>query len=434
MNTIRFIDLFAGLGGLRVGLEQAAKLQGLESRCVFTSEIKKHAIDTYSHNFPGEEIHGDITQISEAEIPDFDILLAGFPCQPFSSAGKGLGFTDTRGTLFFDIERILAAKKPDMFILENVEGLVTHDRENLQNSTGRTLETILMKLSELGYKVSWRVFDASQYGLPQKRKRIYIVGSRGKQIDLTIPVAEPVYLGSILDDTFSNELLVSSQIVDKLLAKFSMNELVGKQVKDKRGGPNNIHSWEIGLKGEVSAIQQALLEQLLKARRRKSIAISKGISWSDGMPLTSAEFHEVLSSQKLDFNVPSIQNLEKELNVLVKMGYLAFETPKKYPDHPKGYNIVVGKLSFDISNILDPNAQVPTLVATDVTRMVVPVERTGFRRLSIREGLRLFGFPEDYVIPSGVKYSEAFDLLGNSVTLNVVNLVSKNVLESFARK
>ena len=115
MNTkkkIKFIDLFAGLGGTRIGLEKSLKRAGLEGECVFTSEIKPHAISAYKKNFHNEEVAGDITLIKETDIPDFDILLAGFPCQPFSSAGARRGFSDTRGTLFFDIERILKEKKP----------------------------------------------------------------------------------------------------------------------------------------------------------------------------------------------------------------------------------------------------------------------------------------------------------------------------------
>lgn len=123
-KTIRFIDLFAGIGGIRCGLELAAKEAGYKTECVFTSEIKGHAIKVLKQNHPDEEINGDITTINENGIPDFDILCAGFPCQAFSSAGKRQGFTDTRGTLFFEVERILSRKKPLGFILENVEGLV----------------------------------------------------------------------------------------------------------------------------------------------------------------------------------------------------------------------------------------------------------------------------------------------------------------------
>lgn len=124
---LRFIDLFAGLGGMRLGLEEAARSIGIETECVLTSEIKPFAIKTYQENFSESYIKGDITQISSQSIPDFDVLLAGFPCQPFSNAGTRQGFLDTRGTLFFEIERILKDKQPFGFLLENVEGLVEHD-------------------------------------------------------------------------------------------------------------------------------------------------------------------------------------------------------------------------------------------------------------------------------------------------------------------
>lgn len=128
-NNLKFIDLFAGIGGIRKGFEAACEDMGFRSECVFTSEIKPPAVDVLLQNHPDEKIHGDITQTDASQIPDFDFLLAGFPCQAFSAAGKRRGFLDTRGTLFFEVERILREKHPYGFILENVEGLVNHDKE-----------------------------------------------------------------------------------------------------------------------------------------------------------------------------------------------------------------------------------------------------------------------------------------------------------------
>ena len=189
-NVLRFIDLFAGIGGIRCGLEQAAKDKGLNSVCVFTSEIKPYAVKVLKENHPGETITGDITNIKTENIPDFDILCAGFPCQAFSSAGKRQGFADTRGTLFFDVERILKEKRPKGFILENVEGLVNHDG-------GKTLRVITDRLSALNYKFNFRVLNSKYFGVPQERKRIYIVGSLYSKPDLNdFPVKERLFINA----------------------------------------------------------------------------------------------------------------------------------------------------------------------------------------------------------------------------------------------
>ena len=144
---------------------------------MFTSEIKPYAVKVLQDNHPAETITGDITKVKTSEIPDFDILCAGFPCQAFSSAGKRQGFADTRGTMFFEIERILRDKKPQGFILENVEGLVNHDG-------GKTLNVITERLESLGYKFDFRVLNSKYFGVPQERKRIYIVGSKNEKPNL----------------------------------------------------------------------------------------------------------------------------------------------------------------------------------------------------------------------------------------------------------
>ena len=169
MNGIKFIDLFAGIGGFRLGLES------IGAKCVFSSEIDEHAISMYETNFH-ENSKCDITTLDPATIPDFDILCAGFPCQAFSISGKQKGFEDaTRGTLFFDICRILNEKKPPYFILENVKNLETHDK-------GNTLYVMLRELNSLGYSVSYKVLNAKDFGTPQNRERIILVGSRDGRI------------------------------------------------------------------------------------------------------------------------------------------------------------------------------------------------------------------------------------------------------------
>ncbi|MEE2756906.1 MAG: DNA cytosine methyltransferase [Myxococcota bacterium] len=162
LRGLKAIDLFAGIGGIRLGFEHYG------TECVFSSEWDRAAQTMYEAYF-GEKPFGDINDIALDELPDHDVLLAGFPCQPFSIAGKQLGFADTRGTLFFNIESILSHKRPSVVFLENVKRLRTHDQ-------GRTLAVILKRLESLGYHVYYTVLNTLDFGLPQKRERIYIVG------------------------------------------------------------------------------------------------------------------------------------------------------------------------------------------------------------------------------------------------------------------
>lgn len=171
MTRVRFADLFCGVGGFRAAAQNALGKAGLESRCVFSCDIDPKARAVYEVNFDEEPL-GDIKRMKGSDVPAHDLLLAGFPCQAFSICGSRRGFEDARGTLFFDIARILEAKKPAAFVLENVKQLRGHDG-------GRTLSRILETLEGLGYGVHWRVLNALDFGLPQKRERVFIVGFRG---------------------------------------------------------------------------------------------------------------------------------------------------------------------------------------------------------------------------------------------------------------
>lgn len=162
MKGIRFIDLFAGIGGFRMGLESL----GME--CVYSSEWNKRAQDVYQANF-GERPDGDITKVKASDIPAHDIICGGFPCQAFSVSGKRLGFKDTRGTLFFDVARIVEHHRPSVILLENVKNFLNHDN-------GRTMLTVKATLEELGYSVDFKVLKSSDYGVPQARERVFIVG------------------------------------------------------------------------------------------------------------------------------------------------------------------------------------------------------------------------------------------------------------------
>lgn len=426
----RIIDLFAGLGGIRLGFQQAMQDQGLTTDCVFSSEIKPYAIKAYNEYFGNETIHGDITEIKTVDIPDFDFLCAGFPCQPFSAAGGRRGFADTRGTLFFEIERILKEKKkaghPAMgFILENVEGLMNH-------AQGKTLNTILHNLKQLKYKVSYELIDAQYFGLAQSRKRVYIVGTLDETIPLDKDGGQRAVVGDILEH---GKPLVDSPFTRLLLKNYDVSELPGKAIKDKRGGKDNIHSWDISLKGEVSQKERDFLNRLLKERRKRQWADIIGIKWMDGMPLTEDMIRTF-------YNDPELHDM---LEHLTELGYLVLEHPKqqvedesgsliRVPDTslPKGYNIVAGKLSFEFTKILSPDEVAPTLVAMDVSKLGV-VDGNGIRRLTIRECQRLCGYPDNYSLDM-VSEKDAFDLLGNTVCVPVIKQIASKLGDYYIRK
>ena len=165
---MKFFDAFTGIGGFTLGIENA----GLGWECVGYSEIDKYASAIYTYHYPNHQNYGNITAVIGPELPDFNLLVAGFPCQAFSIAGKRQGFEDTRGTLFFDVARILSTKRPKWVILENVKGLLNHD-------FGKTIRTIYRVLTKLGYTVGWEILNSCHFGIPQSRERIFIVGHLG---------------------------------------------------------------------------------------------------------------------------------------------------------------------------------------------------------------------------------------------------------------
>lgn len=215
-TTYKVIDLFAGVGGIRLGFQNAFKS---DAEFVFSSEIDKFSKITYECNY-GEIPHGDITQIEASEIPPFDILLAGFPCQPFSNAGLKKGFDDMRGTLFFDIARIVEHHKPKVLFLENVKGFRNHDK-------GNTFKVVKETLEELGYKVFADVLNAKYFGVPQNRERIYIIAFLDNEINFEFPSAlnKEVKLGDILEESVEDKYTIS----DKLWAGHQRRKLEHKK-------------------------------------------------------------------------------------------------------------------------------------------------------------------------------------------------------------
>lgn len=211
LQDMRFIDLFAGLGGFRIALES------LGAKCVYSNEWDEPVQKVYADNF-GDVPEGDITKVDENTIPDHDILCAGFPCQAFSISGKQRGFEDSRGTLFFDVARIVKAKKPKIVFLENVKNFATHD-------DGRTLAVVKATMEELGYTFYQKVLNAVDYGIPQKRERIYMICFRNDVVIGEFKFPKPFKLERHVEDfLLDNEEMVKDLYVDRTDTYFNEHE------------------------------------------------------------------------------------------------------------------------------------------------------------------------------------------------------------------
>lgn len=226
VKSMKFIDLFAGIGGFHIALKNAG------NECVFASEIDKFCQQVYFDNF-GMIPEGDITKIDAKEIPDFDILAAGFPCQPFSYAGRLEGFEDkTRGTLFFDVLRIIKEKKPKMFLLENVKGLKSHKQ-------GETLNTILSCLEEAGYYIHWTILDSHDFGVPQKRERWYCVGfDKDIYFEFPKPTNNKTVLRDIVDVNLNDPKLELTQFERERIDHHFVSSEIRVQHDNSRYNPN----------------------------------------------------------------------------------------------------------------------------------------------------------------------------------------------------
>lgn len=307
MERLKFIDLFAGIGGIRIPFDE------LGYECVFSSEWDKKACETYQANF-GEMPKGDITKIDEKDIPPFDICLAGFPCQAFSIMGKMQGFADTRGTMFFEVERILKYHKPRAILLENVKQLTSHDK-------GRTLRVILEHLDALGYHVKYKVLNALDFGLPQKRERIIIVGFLDSALTEKWSFdfeKKPYDLSSILED--------DSQVDPSLFA----SDMIKEKRKQSVVGKNVFYPsvWHENKSGNISVLDYSCALRtgasynylLVNGVRRFT---SRELLRLQGFPDT---YKIVVSNQEIrrqtgnSVAVPMIREVAKEMDALLKEG------------------------------------------------------------------------------------------------------------------
>ncbi len=416
MQKIRFIDLFAGIGGMRLAFESAARSLNLETECVLSSEINPDAQLVYQTNF-GDTPLGDIRLIDQ--LPEHQILLAGFPCQSFSYAGKKAGFGDTRGTLFFEIVRLIDTFKPQAFIFENVRGLVSHD-------SGQTLETIKGEMSDRGYSFDYFVLNSSNFSLPQNRVRVYLVGilnaspqfrlvsdlgpkdshsSNHQQLSLFYPLSQPITVADILEDNPDAKYDCSPEFVKALkqIVNQDLNRLHGMRLIDYRGG-NSIHSWELGLRGECSLDEIELMNLFILKRRNKEFG-----NHQDGKLLTKEQIATFFAHP----------NLDEILDSLVTKKYLQRNNLL--------YKPVSGNFSFEVYKFLDPAKISVTVVASDANRLGVYYNHR-VRRITPREAARLQGFPDNFSLHSND--DKAYHQMGNSVSVNVVTTVAEEVIQN----
>ncbi|MGI2907719.1 DNA (cytosine-5-)-methyltransferase [Tolypothrix sp. VBCCA 56010] len=414
MYKIRFVDLFSGIGGIRLAFEQAANSLNIKTECVLSSEINPDAQLVYDKNFQHKPL-GDIHLIDK--LPEHEFLLAGFPCQSFSHAGKKEGFGDTRGTLFFEITRLLDTYQPQAFLFENVRGLYSHD-------SGNTLATIKHGIQKRGYSFDAFLLNSANFGLPQNRVRVYLlailnaspkfdlnsdVGFKDshsyntQQLSLFYPLNKSVTVADILEDNPDVKYDCSVEFVNALKQIYNqdLNRLHGVRLIDYRGG-NSIHSWELGLRGKCSVDEIDLMNRFILKRRNKEFGHEQ-----DGKLLTKEQIASF-------FEHP---NLEEILDSLVAKKYLKIINDK--------YKPVFGNFSFEVYKFVDLSKISVTVVASDANRLGV-YHNNRVRRLTKREVARLQGFPDSFILhPNDDK---AYYQLGNSVSINVLKAVAEELI------
>ncbi|EPH3362909.1 DNA cytosine methyltransferase [Citrobacter freundii] len=410
---IKFIDLFSGTGGIRLGFEQALDQLSIKHKCVYSCEIDKKACLSYQLNF-GENPYGDITKVEASSLPDFDFLLAGFPCQAFSHAGQRKGFEDTRGTLFFDVARILKEKQPKFFLLENVRGLISHDK-------GNTYKVIEKTLKELGYGVDFLLLNSSSFSVPQNRVRIYIFGVLNSAPKMTLSTNlgatdshdfknkindfnNVKYIKDILDPIVDEKYICSSHF-QKMInnAIPDLNEIHGYRLIDYRGG-KSLHSWELGIKGKCSSKEIEFMNLLISNRRKKIFGTHK-----DGKSLSKEQIMTFYPYNDFD----------KITDSLILKGYLS----KK----DELYNPVCGNMSFEVFKFLDPESISITLTASDSNRLGV-YHNNILRKITPRECARIQGYPESYILLDDD--NAVYKQMGNGVSVPVIKAVALDFIEN----
>ena len=388
---MKYLSLFTGIGGFELGI-------GPEHECIGYSEVDRYAITIYESHF-NHINYGDIKTIDADKLPDFDFLCGGFPCQSFSIAGKRMGFSDTRGTLFFDIARILRAKRPRLFLLENVKGLLSHEN-------GKTFGVIIATLTELGYDLEWQVLNSKNHGVPQNRERIFILGHlRGTPRPEVFPYiennGEATYgtvkntyhkgqtTGSYIDETTKDTIKVAGYLYGGTWASDKRHESA-RRVYDTDGIAPTLPTASGG--GIMPKI------------------IQKSPDWRKDGSLRKFEKISPTLRANMGDNHPMVQIPEA-----TKKGYAEARPGQSINLSVLGSKTRRGRVS-DIANTLDTGMQQHTLT-----------ENMQIRRLTPTECERLQGFPDGWT--GCVSDTQRYKTLGNAVTVNVIRDICKKLLK-----
>ena len=479
---MRFIDLFAGIGGFRYGLERCnrgiTKTPNNENRqkqpdnnggdgerrrsnsytCVWSNEWDKYATQIYAKNFektPGKRNKGswpnssdlnrkpralrgskptygcvdtrDIRTVKSSEIPDHDLLVGGFPCQSFSIAGKRRGFNDTRGTLFFDIARILAEKKPRLCLLENVKGLLSHDN-------GRTFKTIITTLTELGYDLQWQVLNSKNFGVPQNRERVFIIGNlRGQPRPKVFPITG--------NDSQNNEVYKrEEQTASTVNATYSRNQSDSQYVEVIKATAGLSDAWRVkGIDGNSVTLK----------------GLGGGLGAKTGLYMVDNNLNNMVSytngkeSKLDDRTLESEKELRKEIELLRKMQKeeadrftsqereLARQQGRKFGRDLQELPLPTSQSDKDlqIKGVQREDEEVRILrearteiqeIRKPISDKTEPTHQFRIRRLTPVECERLQGFPDGWT--EGISDTQRYKCLGNAVTTNVVTYLGKLLL------
>src|SRR3989338_9102485 len=370
---MKFIDLFAGIGGFRYGLQKAARQTRSSIHCVWSNEWDRYASEVYKNHY-GECDTRDIRTVITNEIPDHDLLCAGFPCQSFSIAGKRLGFEDTRGTMFFEIARIIQDKRPRYLLLENVKGLLSHNQ-------GKTFQTILGVLTNLGYEYQWQVLNSKNFGVPQNRERLFIVGNLRRTCR---PQVFPIR-GEIPETTHSGD------VAGTLQADYGKRDRTG---------------------GYVIKAQPVLTPERINKRQNGRRVKNEG---EPMITLTGQDRHGVA--------VGTLRT-HKDGNGFreIKQGGIAPTIPARARTDGSGQPVVIDDFS---PNRVRGFEESPTLRSGRNGLKVS--DNLRIRLLTPTECERLQGFPDGWT--EGVSDTQRYKQLGNAVTTNVVTEIGKRLLK-----